>query len=338
MYEIRFCKISEEEKLLNFLKENWKEDHIFIKNKELFRWQHLDRINNRINFVVAENKNDGEFDAILGFIPFKQYDKNLKNNDLWYAIWKIKKEKTLGKIRGIDLLFFVEDKLNLNSSAGIGMSKYSVKSFTQNGFTMGKLSHYYLLNESLCEYKIAKIPLNSSLSHTPYRNTNTTIRELYNISELESIKELYKPYKSPAFIKNKYLNHPVYSYKLYGIYCFNKLLSVLVTRKISILDRSCIRIIDIYGRLNKVGNISAQLQEILKKENAEYIDCYNYGIDEQIFTTLGFLKKEHDNNIIIPNYFEPFEQKNIEIICGHKGNYDEYVFFKGDSDQDRPNI
>ena len=40
--------------------------------------------------------------------------------------------------------------------------------------------------------------------------------------------------------------------------------------------------------------------------------------------------------IIIPNYYEPFEQKNIDINFStniHEG----FRMFKGDGDQDRPN-
>jgi hypothetical protein len=335
MYKIRFCKMDEEDKLLKFLQDDWKSDHIFVRNKELFRWQHLDKINNRINFAVAENDIDGEFDIILGFIPFRQYDANLKNNDLWYAIWKNKKEKTKGQIRGIDLLYYIENTLNLDSTAGIGMSKYSIKSFTQNGFTMGNLEHYFLLNTSVKNYKIAQIPKDYSFP-IKYKKSNFTLKHINNIEELDLIKNLYKPYKSSTFIKNKYMNHPVYKYKLYGIYSENKLFSVLVTRKIDILNSSCIRIVDIYGRLENIDNIGYELEKLLEQERAEYIDCYNYGISEKIFNELGFTKK--DNNIIIPNYFEPLLKENIQITCGHKDNYDEYVFFKGDSDQDRPNI
>jgi hypothetical protein len=44
-----------------------------------------------------------------------------------------------------------------------------------------------------------------------------------------------------------------------------------------------------------------------------------------------------DGNLIIPNYFEPFEQKNVKIELAYKADFP-YVAFKGDSDQDRPNI
>ena len=52
---------------------------------------------------------------------------------------------------------------------------------------------------------------------------------------------------------------------------------------------------------------------------------------------VGFLKLNPIGDVIIQNYFEPFERKNIRIEFVYKANFD-YVIFKGDSDQDRPNI
>ena len=44
--------------------------------------------------------------------------------------------------------------------------------------------------------------------------------------------------------------------------------------------------------------------------------------------------KEQDSR----NYFEPFEQRNVKIEIAYKTKGDNYVAFKADSDQDRPNI
>ncbi|EOW3520763.1 hypothetical protein ACOWVB_000374 [Campylobacter coli] len=53
---------------------------------------------------------------------------------------------------------------------------------------------------------------------------------------------------------------------------------------------------------------------------------------------MGFnLKKQEDKNII-PNYFEPFEKKNILIKFAYKTKVNNYAIFKGDSDQDRPSV
>ena len=55
-YDIRFCDISEYDKIVNFINNYWQKGHIFTKSKELLDWQHLDKWNNRYNFVIASDK------------------------------------------------------------------------------------------------------------------------------------------------------------------------------------------------------------------------------------------------------------------------------------------
>ena len=40
---------------------------------------------------------------------------------------------------------------------------------------------------------------------------------------------------------------------------------------------------------------------------------------------------------IIPNYFEPFVRQNVKFAISYKARFP-YVAFKGDADQDRPNV
>ena len=57
--------------------------------------------------------------------------------------------------------------------------------------------------------------------------------------------------------------------------------------------------------------------------------------EHDYFVNGGFsLLKEHDENII-PDYFSPFEQRNIDILCDYP-NVDVRIC-KADGDQDRPN-
>ena len=82
---------------------------------------------------------------------------------------------------------------------------------------------------------------------------------------------------------------------------------------------------------------------LLKKNNADFIDIYCFGIKQK------FLKKAGLNNVddyaklglIIPNYFEPFKKKKINLPLSFrllKKKLPKIQFFKGDSDLDRPNI
>jgi hypothetical protein len=67
------------------------------------------------------------------------------------------------------------------------------------------------------------------------------------------------------------------------------------------------------GNLSDLPNLHSDFQSILQSADAEYIDFINYGIRENIFPNMGFQKLDVNGKIIIPNYFEPFEQHNEEL-------------------------
>ena len=89
------------------------------------------------------------------------------------------------------------------------------------------------------------------------------------------------------------------------------------------------------GCLDEIENIEGNIHVFLNESGAEYLDCYNYGINKDVFLKIGF--REITGNTVVPNYFEPFEKKNVDI---HYASYtkDPVVIFKGDGDQDRPNL
>ena len=95
-----------------------------------------------------------------------------------------------------------------------------------------------------------------------------------------------------------------------------------------------IRLVDIIGDVSVIESMANLLDDLLKQYNAEYIDCYETGVAEDLFKQGGWVKREETSNII-PNYFSPFEMKNIEIY--YFSSDEDIILFKGDGDQDRPN-
>ena len=73
------------------------------------------------------------------------------------------------------------------------------------------------------------------------------------------------------------------------------------------------------------------------KEKNEYIDIYEVGIEDATLEEAGFIERKEEDSNIIPNYFEPFVQKNIEIYYMSNCK-DKFRIFKGDGDQDRPSV
>ena len=68
---------------------------------------------------------------------------------------------------------------------------------------------------------------------------------------------------------------------------------------------------------------------------AEYLDILNFGIEDIYFEKAGLLKLDPRKPVVIPNHYEPFEQKNVHLHFAMKTDKP-YVIFKGDGDQDRP--
>jgi len=75
----------------------------------------------------------------------------------------------------------------------------------------------------------------------------------------------------------------------------------------------------------------------------KFEDLYNNFADpweqaDKINRAMGFI--QNVDSIILPNYFEPLEIRNVEVDFAYKSNSKSgsLSIFRGDSDQDRPNL
>lgn len=329
MENISFCANSDLEKLQMFIHKKWKDNHILATDKKLMDFQHKSK--NRYNFIISKNDKN-EITAILGFIPLSQFDENLKNTtDIWLAIWKV--DETIAEPGiGFSLLKWLEKKIQPQSIGSIGINAEVKKIYDILGYNTGILNHYFILNPNILDYKIAycskeQVP-NSKLPST------SLVKEI-KIDDVDHLSFSNNPIKSKNYIKNRYLKHPYYQYFLLGAYNKGLLRAVFIVRKVEVNQSSCLRIVDMQGTLNNINSIYESIISILQSHNSEYIDCLNYGISEKLFFDCGFNLRNPD--VIIPNYFEPFLQENIDILFAYKSKNPNYIIFKGDSDQDRPN-
>ena len=74
---------------------------------------------------------------------------------------------------------------------------------------------------------------------------------------------------------------------------------------------------------------------MLQHDNYEYVDFYCAGFEDYLVQAAGFTPLLDNDTNIIPNYFYPFEQKNIDIWV--QSTSENTSFTKADGDQDRPN-
>ena len=334
LYTIRLCRKDEYDKLIGFLHDHWNANHVFCRNKEIFEFQHGRAENGEYDFVIAVHNETDEIHAVLGFILPSTYDGSDSNHPeaVYGALWKVRDDvnnKEVGKL-GLGVLSYLLKRYPEADYITLGLSKDSQAIYEALHFDFGKMNHYYIASKEIKEFRIADHPTVDS---------NAKMNTDYKLSFIDGIPEdfdsYYNPHKGAEYINGRYLNHPFYDYKLIGVFRDADLKMIWIARDIETENSKCIRIVDMVGNMGDVANIEGNVQEFLKENEAEYVDCYNYGIKKESFLNTGF--REVDKDTIIPNYFEPFEKRNVDIHYACFGRHSN-VIFKGDGDQDRPNL
>lgn len=324
---IRQAELEDKDKIINFIKENWQQDHIFVKDEFFFDYFYIEK--DKINFILGIEEN--EIKAILGFI--KYLDKN--NNNIFLALWK-----SIGNsMLGMQCLEYLTERYQV-SSCGINLKTIPIYKFL--GFKTGRLKHYYLLNTDRNEFKIAKIDEKKQITFKTKLIENRIIdfnsmKELLENFNYDDLKK-YNFFKSKEYFEKIYFNHPYYKYKVIGIgNKNNEITSIIVLREIIINNNKCLRIIDFLGEEKGLKNAENWLKKELIKKNYEYIDFYEVGIKDETLLEIGFIERKENDVNIIPNYFEPFVPKNVEIYYMTSCE-ENFRMFKGDGDQDRPSL
>ncbi|MWV61802.1 hypothetical protein DCO58_07605 [Helicobacter saguini] len=287
--------------------------------------------NQYYNFLVAINKQTQGFDALLGFIITRLYDKNIKTKDIWLAIWKAKESCPS---LGLQLILYLQ-KQDFDSIGAVGISSSGLKFYKALRYNLGYMKHFYIKNNKINNFKIATF-IESKTNQDSKTKDSIKAKILTKQEIIESnLDYKYYPTKTITYFINRYINHKFYKYEAYGIYINNKLKTIFIFREVQALDSKCLRITDMLGEFPKC-DISESLQELLEQRNAEYIDLLCHVPNQSEIIESGFRLKQKGE--IIPNYFEPFVKDNVDISFAYKSKNKNYTFFKGDSDQDRPNF
>lgn len=331
---IEYCKKEDKERLIEFLRNYWSESHILVRSKEFLEWQHGNP-DGGLNFLIAKDENNVIW-GVEGFIPIHRYDSDilLKEgyNNIWGAIWKVRPDCP---IPGLGVLLSRRLQRDHDFLGGLGLSKDAQTYYKIIKADYGLCNHFYVLNPCIKDFKIAVI--NKSRMYNSC-DESCSVGDLKSLNDVE-LKHAYKPYKTVKYLINRYEKHPIYIYHFLSCSNEERIQCILVYRIIEVNQRKCARIVDMVGDLSKITNLGYALRDYLKQHpQIEYFDIYNHGISAEYFIDSGF--QVNDGVDIIPNYFEPFVQVNVPLHYSilSKDKTSDYVFFKGDADQDRPNF
>lgn len=325
-YCIRQAKLEDQNSIVDFFNHEWKKAQT-LNDSRLFNYYYIN--DEELNFVIAIR--DGMLVGACGFIIARK-------EDVWISNLLVKKGENPMLVLRI-IKFFEEKKLNI---FGMGIEKNTQGFYKILGYEVGGLKHYYKLFD-WSEYKIANVSkkwIYSNMSNH-YKvielNSEKTLMEKIN----DSIFSQQRPRKSLEYIIKRYYRFPYeqYKYKVWAIEVAENTISTLfVTREqeVQVEDyrRKVWRIVDVIGSETELLGIGKFFEEQGSINNYEYVDCWCYGINDNIMKQLGFVC---DDVNIIPDRLDPLEKKDEEIIFFNQ-NYSNFRAFRADGDWDRPNI
>lgn len=203
------------------------------------------------------------------------------------------------------------------------------------GFQAQTCSHLYMLNPDIDEFKIA-------VATTSGREKNMSC-ELEAGNAIEEVPSSFSSFfnnlKSALIIENRYLRHPYYDYRLYPLETGGSVEGLAVCRVVEAMGARALRIVDLQINPGYISRIGRCVEELISRNDCEYADILQVGLPVEEFLKAGFQLLDHDGSTVIPNYFEPFLSKNVKVeVCYKCDSGDNLIAFKGDGDQDRPNV
>lgn len=328
MAQLRKATLHDIDNIMAFIDEHWKKDYILGMDREFFSWQFVR--NEEVHFLLAE-END-TLVGIQGYIPYNFSD----NPDIAGSILKVLKTKN--PCLGLEIVDRLCEFTNQRYVSSPGMSTRSVKLERLKGNEIPKMNHNYFLNPRIKEFKIARIEEKVDLSYKKLKRYTYELISIWDDFVCDFNQKMldgYVPRKDLEYLKWRYFEHPVFKYDVIALCENEKRIAYFIVREIEINNRKMAKIVDYLGDNNVLENVGECLSQFIQEKEYEYLDFYNYGIDQNMLRKAGFQIVEKEDRNIIPNYFEPFVQENIEIYFS-KPNADNFRLFIGDGDQDRP--
>lgn len=331
---IRQALVEDLPRLMHYVETDWKSGHIFARDADFFRYEY--QCGQALNFIISENSLGG-INGMLGFIPSSSSD----DCDVWTTMWKVSRD-TGNPILGIQLLQYLKAQGH-RTVMSPGINQKTIGIYRYLGYATGSMNHHFLPNKSMRALQIGKIPLEVASLERPFLRSNAICLRSVSFEEISPDVMLgaatqVRPRKDLTYIQRRYFNHPIHSYRVYGIYSANKLATLLVARVVRVNAAVALRVVDIIGDESLLPWVTHALDDVIEGEDMEYLDLVSYGLDESILQKACFSKLDlSGDQTIIPNYFRPFTQKNITIHFFVDGEISPNLrLFKADGDQDRP--
>jgi len=332
---IRFASIEDKPYIKRFLGEHWSESSILVTSDVIFDFQYVE--DDQCHFVLAIDDDTKEVFGLKGFFPFNSREEP----DIAAALATV--VQGIRPMLGMEIQQFLEKNSHCRWLCSTGINPNTsvrVYQMFKNKYIVDTLRQFYRIADQ-DTYKIAKV---SNKRILPVEKNEYVFEQFDTIDALQQGFNIdaymhHRPYKDRAYLNHRYFCHPVYQYQVLGIRQTDSAhsRSILIAREASYDGAKALRIVDFIGQHEDIGKIGYAIAQHIDANAYEYVDFYCYGIEEEYLTKGGFILRDDSDPNIIPNYFEPFEQKNVDIYF-FATKAPSIAVCKADGDQDRPNV
>lgn len=347
MIRVRFAGRGDEERVVEFIRDHWARTHIFVERPDVFDWQHQ-QADGRLNAVIAEDADapGAPMLGLLGFLPTGRFDPDLGDRDVALAIWKVR-ETGVPPGLGLRLLKFLQNELEPRLVMAIGISDIVVPIYNVLRYEVGTLHQSALFHPDRAGDIVVAGGVPISAFDAP--SSETRVVEFIPIDDaapsdvrdaIDAVGRSCLPAKSMRYVVERYLRHPWYRYEVNAVVHHGHVVAAVVWRLVEAVGSRVVRIVDIVGDVGWLGAGGGPLRDAVVAADAEYIDLVHWGVPPHLLAAAGFVDADTYPELVIPNYFSPFERRNVVIGASARrvGTDLPLRMYRADSDQDRPNL
>ncbi|OSM06781.1 hypothetical protein [Magnetofaba australis] len=333
--EIRLCAAHERERVMAFLRQYWSAKHVLAHHKGLFEWQYRSVERDGYDYFLAWRGE--ELLGVLGFIDSRRYDPQLTGRNVaWLALWKVRDDAGVAGL-GLQLLLTMMRELSAACFGVVGINPTHPPMYRALRYVSDELTQYLLLRPD-APTVLTHRPDDFVIPPGAPGAAQLRLLDAAALAQLDvsAIDDGQIPAKSARHFHTRFLEHPYYTYRVYAVVRADKPVALLAARRAEHAGVGALRLVDFWGDIAHLGQCGDALRAELAELECEYADLCAALPDDAPLAEAGFFALDPDGAFIAPNYFEPFEQRNVRIRYAFKGEAAPSIF-RADGDQDRPN-
>ena len=348
MIEISYCRRTEIPALLDFIRDYWKRDHIFVKRPDFLRW-HYDHRRFRdipeggLSFLLARDS-----EKVIGVLGLNEVGFNVfgeKGSSVWPSIWYARPDYRREFVGA--RLWQQVVKLRYSAICMIGMNPSVRPFFNSLGYEMLVNTPRWcgVLDSARTERFLAENP-DANAAEVRALVESMTLKNVDDPGESGSLGDLelfdwddsfgaawdsswngtFSPTmvgtdKTADYVSWRYQHHPIFQYRIRLVKTAECLTGLLVTRFETPRDRDeiILRVVELLGEPASLRVLVADELRRAREKNALFADfhCVSRRFAQPL-AALGFqLLDAEGTGALVPHRFQPLQFGRIPLTSAY---------------------